>query len=180
MRCSSCEPQLDAYVEAMLDPARAHALAAHLQSCARCEEIHRRLRAVDGLLLTARVADLRDDFTARVMAEVRCLPSPLPANKPLLPLAAFYLVAAWIAAIAAAIVTHPRLPIGTGAIAGAGGIVRAVEQGMQAVWPIAPVALPVVVAVLAVDALLFAAVVFFYRRIRPRLNAYLAAPVEVS
>ncbi len=57
---------------------------------------------------------------------------------------------------------------------------RAVAQGSHAIWPIAPFALPAVVSVLVVDVLLFAAVFVFYRRVRPRLRAYLAAPVEAA
>jgi hypothetical protein len=51
-------------------------------------------------------------------------------------------------------------------------------QATRALWPIAPMALSAVVGVLAIDALLFAGVVIFYRRVRPRLTAYLTATVE--
>ncbi|MBV8280867.1 MAG: zf-HC2 domain-containing protein, partial [Candidatus Eremiobacteraeota bacterium] len=52
MRCSSCESLLDAFVDAALEPGRAAAVAAHLESCRSCETLHRRLRVVDGLLMT--------------------------------------------------------------------------------------------------------------------------------
>ena len=179
MRCSWCEPLLDAYVDGSLDAARGGAVSAHLSACAACDATHRRLRVVDGLLMTARASELRADFTEHVMSAVRLLPAPAPLRKPLLPLAAFYLVAAWIVAGAALVFLRPSLHLGgiADAVASAG---RAVAQGSHALWPIAPFALPAVVSVLVVDVLLFAAVFVFYRRVRPRLNAYLATPVEAA
>jgi anti-sigma factor RsiW len=181
MRCSSCESWLDSYVEATLEPLRAGAVAAHLQSCAACEALHRRLRVVDALLMTAHAAELDGDFTIRVMTEIRTLPAPQPQRRPLLPLAAFYLVAAWIAAAAAFVLVRPGTPLRVCAVARAtGGLLAALQQGVHALWPIAPVALPVVVSVLTIDVLLFAAVVVFYRRVRPRLRAYLTVPAEAQ
>lgn len=179
MRCSWCEPLLDAYVDGALDPARTGAVTSHLRACPACDAMHRRLRVVDGLLMTARVPDLRADFTEHVMAAVRLLPAPAPQRKPLLPLAAFYLVAAWIVTGAVLIFLRPRMPLGAVAST-VEGAVRAVAQGSHAFWPIAPFALPAIVSVLIVDVLLFAAVAIFYRRVRPRLTAYLAAPVEAA
>ncbi len=179
MRCSWCEPLLDAYVEGTLDAAQTGAMAAHLRECKACDAAHRRLRVVDALLMTARAPELRKDFTEHVMTAVRLLPAPAPLRKPLLPLAAFYLVAAWIVTGATLVFLRPNLPLG--AVAGAlQSAARAVAQGSHAIWPIAPFALPAVVSVLVVDVLLFAAVFVFYRRVRPRLRAYLAAPVEAA
>lgn len=179
MRCSWCEPLLDAYVDGALDPARSGAVAAHLRSCPACDAAHRRLRVVDALLVTARTPELRVDFTEQVMTAVRLLPAPAQPRKPLLPLAAFYLVAAWIAMGAAMAFLRPHVPLGAvaGALQNAG---RALAQSSHALWPIAPFALPAIASVLVVDVLLFAAVVVFYRRVRPRLTAYLAAPMEAA
>jgi anti-sigma factor RsiW len=179
VRCSSCESLLDGFVEATLEPVHANAVAAHLRDCTACGELHRRLRIVDALLMTVRAPDLQEDFTAHVMARVRTLPAPQPLQKPFLPLAAFYLVAAWIATVAALALVRPGAPMSATAFAHlTGGLLQALGQGMHALWPIAPVALSVVVSVLAIDALLFAAVVVFYRSVRPRLTAYLATPAE--
>lgn len=135
---------------------------------------------VDALLVTARRPALDLNFTARLMAEVRDLPAPPPLHKPLLPLAAFYLVAAWIAALAV-LFLRLRLPIETGAIAGAAsGAAHAIAQGAHALSPLAPVAIPAVVGVLVLDALLVGGLVVFYRRVRPRLTAYLRVPVEAA
>lgn len=179
MRCSWCEPLLDPYVDGVLDRARAGAVAAHLRACPACDAVHRRLRVVDGLLMTVRSATLRTDFTERVMTAVRLLPAPSPLRKPLLPLAAFYLVAAWIVAGAALAFARPHVALGgfAAVIASAG---HAIAQGSHALSPIAPFALPAVISVLVVDALLFAAVAVFYRRVRPRLTAYLTASAEAA
>lgn len=179
MRCSSCEPLLDQYVETTLEPARAGAVAAHLRSCAACEDLHRRLRIVDGLLATVRIPDLERDFTADLMARVRELPAPALPRRPLLPLAAFYLVAAWIVVGTALAVFWPGAPAGARAL---GRVVAdslaTLGQSTHALWPVAPLALSVVVSVLSIDVLLFAALIVFYRSVRPRLTAYLAATVE--
>ncbi len=58
MRCSWCEPLLDAYVEGTLDAAQTGAMAAHLRTCTACDAAHRRLRVVDALLMTARAPEL--------------------------------------------------------------------------------------------------------------------------
>lgn len=175
MRCSSSEPLLDRYVEASLEPARASALAAHLRACAACEELHRRVRTVDALLATARNAELPPDFTFDLMGRVRTMDAPALPKRPLLPLAAFYLVAAWIVAGAILWAAWPGTPYHPPAIAtSVNGALTALAQGTRVLWPVEPIALSVVVSVLSIDVLLFAAVVAFYRRVRPRLTAYLA------
>jgi anti-sigma factor RsiW len=172
---------LDGFVEATLETQRAREVALHLHECSACEELHRRLRVVDALLMTARTPDLQGDFTSRVMFAVRVLPAPQPLRKPFLPLAAFYLVAAWIVTAAALALLRPGAPMSAGAFARlAGNVVQALGQGTHALWPVAPVAFSVVLSVLTVDALLFGAVFVFYRRVRPRLTAYLTATAEAS
>ena len=179
MRCSSCESLLDAFIDGGLEPVVSRALAAHLRTCTACEDLHQRLRVVDGLLVTATTPKLRADFTARVMCSVQTLPTPEPLRKPFLPLAAFYLVAAWMVAAAIFAFARPGTPIGANAFAHfASNVLEPLAQAGRAFWPIAPMALPAIVSVLAIDALLFACVVVFYRRIRPRLTAYLSANVE--
>lgn len=176
MRCSWCETQLNDYVEKALEPARAAAVAAHLGDCPACEGLHRRLRDVDGLLATARAPGLQPDFTFNVMVAIRTLPAPAAPRRPLLPLAAFYLVAAWIAAAAGLAFLWPGAPAAVGGLGRqAGGTLAALGQSTHALWPVAPLALSVVVGILSIDVLLFAALIVFYRTVRPRLAAYLAA-----
>src|SRR5581483_9747252 len=94
------------------DPARAAAIAAHVRSCPACDAAHRRLRVVDALLMTVRSPELRPDFTDHVMAAGRLMPAPAPLHNPVLPLAAFYLVTAWIVTGAAMAFLRPQFPLG--------------------------------------------------------------------
>lgn len=179
MRCSSCEALLDWYVEGDLSPARTAAVAAHLQSCTACERLHRRLRVVDGLLATVRPVALDGDFTFDVMARVRELPLPALPKRSWLPLAAFYLIAAWIVVAAAMVPAWGTAPMHAAPLLhGFGETMSVLARGARALIPAEPLALAFVLALLAVDALLFAAVVVFYRRVRPRLTAYLTAEVR--
>lgn len=176
MRCSWYEALLDEYVGAGLEPARSASVALHLRDCAACEELHRRLRIVDALLATARAPAVHADFTYDVMQQVRSMPPPALPKRHWLPLAAFYLVAAWIVAGAVYAFALPGALPHTPAFAhGLTSSLAALAHGTRALVPIEPVALSVVLSVLAVDALLFVALAAFYRRVRPRLTAYLAA-----
>lgn len=176
MRCSWCEALLDQFVDGGLEPARAASVALHLRDCPACEALHQRLRIVDALLTTAHAPALDTGFTFDVMQRVRAMPSPALPKRHWLPLAAFYLVAAWILAGAAYALALPGAFPQTHALArGLAGSLAALAHGTRALVPVEPVALSVVLTVLAVDALLFVAVVAFYRRVRPRLHAYLAA-----
>ncbi len=179
MRCSSCETLLDRFVEASLETGRAGAVAAHLRDCTACEDLHRRLRVVDGLLTTVHGPDLQTDFTFNVMTQVRAMPEPASPRRPLLPLAAFYLVAAWIFVGAALAFVWPGAPAGVRMLGRlAGDTMAALGQTTHALAPVTPLALSVVVSVLSIDVLLFAALIVFYRTVRPRLTAYLAVTAE--
>lgn len=176
MRCFSCEALLDRYVGADLERVLTAAVALHLRDCAPCEALHRRLRIVDALLATARTPVLDADFTRDVMLRVRTMAPPSLPRRHWLPLAAFYLVAAWIVAGAVYALALPGAFPQTHALAQTfTGSLAALAHGTRALVPVEPVALSIVLAVLAIDALLFAAVVAFYKRVRPRLTAYLAA-----
>lgn len=176
MRCFWCEALLDQYVGADLEGARTAAVALHLHECIACEALHRHLRIVDALLATARTPALNADFTRDVMLQVRTMAPPASPRRQWLPLAAFYLVAAWIVAGAIYALAQPGAFPQTHALAqNAAGALAALAHGTRALVPVEPIALSVVLTVLAIDALLFAAVVAFYRRVRPRLTAYLAS-----
>ncbi|HTX58117.1 MAG TPA: zf-HC2 domain-containing protein [Verrucomicrobiae bacterium] len=180
MRCSSCEILLDRYVEGTLSPARMLAVRAHLERCPACQALHRELRVVDGLLATMRPVQLAPNFTFAVMAEARALPAPLRRNGAIWPAVAIYLTLVWAAAALAALAGAGssfgrQLGAGWHSL---GGILGALAGAAHAIGPIAPIAAGVVVAVLAADALLVAAVVLFYRLVRPQLAARLAASRE--
>ena len=123
---------LASFVEAALEPARASGVAAHLRECGTCETLHRRLRIVDALLMTARPPDLCEDFTADVMLRVRTLAPPQLPRRPFLPLAAFYLVAAWIAAAAIFVLVRPGTPVEANAFARLAGSVLAGDRAGNA------------------------------------------------
>jgi anti-sigma factor RsiW len=181
VRCSSCEPLLDEYVDATLSNKQMHAIAAHLHECEACEAMHRRLRIVDGLLHTRAMIDVPSDFTDGVMAQIRALPVPHAPRRSLGRLALYYLVAAW-AALGLTFAFYngaaSRFAHVLGSIADAGW--QALVHGVHALGPVAPVAVPVGVGVLFVDALLIAATVVFYRVVRPRLAAQSDSEPEVT
>ena len=180
MRCSWCETVLDEYVEATLPPRRMLAVARHLQSCPGCEALHRRLRIVDGLLHTRKMLDVEPDFSQAVMARIQTMPVPHPHRRAIWIVALFYLICAWAAAIAVALV-WPHAHFAPGALASAGSsALQAISHGLHAMSPVAPIAFSIVVSVLAIDALLLGAIYVFYRTIRPRLHDHLASSESVS
>jgi anti-sigma factor RsiW len=179
MRCSSCESLLDQYVDATLPPRQMHAVAAHIRTCPSCAALHDRLRVVDGLLHTHRMLDLAPGVTGAVMARVRAMPAPRAPRQSIWIAAAFYLICAWGVVFASFVFLR------TGARSASAFLARLAQGGGQAVThaahavvPILPVAVSVMVSVLAVDVLLLAAVIVFYRTVRPRLTAHLASAGE--
>jgi len=180
MRCSWCEVRLDEYLEGGLAPRARAALRAHLEACAQCRQLLERARIVDGLLHTNRPAPIPADFTAAVMVRVRAMPAPAPMHRTLWHLAAAYLVGAW-AVVAAALlfVRFGWSSAQTARIAAAaGGAAQALTHGLHSLWPAAPIAASLGVTVLSIDVMLLAAIVVFYRMVRPRLAAVLAPAGE--
>ncbi len=176
MACSSCESLLDRYVDGDLDPRQTAWVVRHLDGCASCERLHRRLRTVDALLETIGPVELAPDFTFDVMGRIRELPAPAIAVRPWWILLATYLLAGW-AVLGAAI-----LELRSGAAAGTAGAMHAVQNALGAVGSVAhslstvtPFAVSAVVLMLAIDVLLFAIVAVYYRRLVPRLAAHLAS-----
>lgn len=164
MRCSSCEPLLDRYVEGTLTPREMTRVQVHLRTCARCDALLGDLRVVDALLATTRPAELAPNFTFAVMAEVRT--ARIEERRRLSPWAvlAFYVIGAWIACygLYAAFGLHvPRIDVGTQALAA----LSAVARGFS---PATPLVLGSVVGVLLLDALLIAGAVAIYRAMRAR------------
>jgi anti-sigma factor RsiW len=174
VRCSSCEPLLDEYVDATLPPAQMQRVRAHLSSCAECSALHRELRIVDGLLLTRRNADIAPDFSQTLMARVRSLPAPPRMRSLVLPLAGLYVVAAWIAVVTAIALLYREAPQAFFSAAGnAQHAFTAVAHGVQTLVP-APYALSFIAVTLTVDIVLLAALIYVYRTLRPRLAEHLA------
>jgi anti-sigma factor RsiW len=97
MRCSSCEPFLDEYVEGLTPPALRAAIDEHIAECRNCRELLEELRVIDALLLQPRRIDPAPNFTFAVMAEVRSQPLPQRPASPGLAIFGAYLAFAWVA-----------------------------------------------------------------------------------
>ncbi len=181
MHCSSCEPQLDRYVEGTLPPGRMRSIAAHLSGCARCEALHRELRVVDALLATAAPIEPAPNFTFAVMAATRTMHPPHRARAQIWALLGGYVAGTWVALWLAAVALGLRFSPAPQARAVALPAQHAFTTILAAVQPVAPflpwIALSIL-AILIVDLTLFAGILHFYRNLRPRLAAHLAGSSE--
>jgi len=171
VRCSWCEPRLAAYVDGSLSPRKRAAVAAHLRVCDACHDLYQQLRSVDALLETGRAGELPASFTSDVMGRLQAFPAPVRRGPPLLRVAALYLSCAWIAG--ALLLWGLRDAAPAASLAPFVAAVAAVERSARTLWPIAPLAASFGVVLLAVDALLLAGVLIFYRAVRPRVVATL-------
>ncbi len=178
MRCSSCETDLDRYIEGTLAPRRMAAISAHLRTCDTCNALLDELRVVDALLATTDCTELAPNFTFAVMAEVRTMPRPQSRSLSVWAILSFYLLVAWIAATAVAVASHGNVPLLGTAVAqtqaAAGDAFAALAGAAHGVGPAAPLAIGIVIAILTLDLVLAATLVVFYRTVRPRLAARLA------
>jgi anti-sigma factor RsiW len=181
MRCSSCEPLLDQYLERVLSPRAMLRVAKHLHSCKACHALLNELRSVDGLLLGAKQPELPPNFTFALMAEVRSQPSTRRRRIPAWAMLAAYLICAWFAAAAAIAIYRGRWPNLATGFASLQNLSawRATASVVHAFAPATPVVAITVAVVLALDVALLVAVFAFYRSVRPRLAAAVAvAPVD--
>jgi hypothetical protein len=175
VRCSWCEPVLDAYLEATLSQRKMRGVARHLRRCESCTALLAELRVVDALLATAQWrAEVPSDFTLAVVAATNATPQHArPRAAPWLPLA-LYLVVAW--GLAAVVQLQGRFASGFFAVldARARDAAAALGAALHVFAPVTPFAAAAVTAVLAIDLLLLAALIFGYRRVRPLLAFHLA------
>jgi anti-sigma factor RsiW len=181
MRCSSCEPLLDQYLDRALSPRVMLRVAKHVHTCKACHALLRELRSVDGLLLGAKQPELPPNFTFAVMAEVRGMPAVRPRRIPAWAALSSYLVCAWVAVVAVIAVRGGRLPEIASALGTLQhlGVWRALGNAIHAIAPATPLVAAGVAGVLLLDAALFIALFIFYRSVRPRLAEHLAT-VEIS
>ncbi|MGB6985182.1 MAG: zf-HC2 domain-containing protein [Candidatus Aquilonibacter sp.] len=174
MRCSSCEPLLDRYVEGTLVPRDMARVSGHLRTCPRCESLLTELRVVDALLATTAPVELAPNFTFAVMAEART--TPMRAHRPLSLWAVltFYVVGAWIALSALYAALGGRVPYlaASRALAHAAaqnlGTLSATARGFS---PATPFVLGGAIGILLLDALLLFGALFLYRAAHLRLAA---------
>ncbi len=176
MRCSSCEPLLDSYLEATLRPAQSRQVAAHLQECGGCDALLSELRVIDALLHTASPPARFDaGFTAGVLEAAQAAFAPAVRRRNALwPSLLAYLGVAWIVAAFVFIRRHDLgLPLAGLWQMQAHGF-AAFAAVVRTVAPATPLAAAAVTAVLIVDFLLLCAMFYGYRHLRPRLAVYLA------
>jgi anti-sigma factor RsiW len=174
MRCSSCEPLLDAYLEGSLGHMHSRRISAHLRDCAACAALFSELRVVDALLTTARAPGVAVDFTAAIVSATKAAPPASPRRRPLGLALVLYLGVAWTFVLLLALRSHEVAGFVWASVASGARDLAAVGAAVHALAPVTPVAAATVTCVLLVDAVLLAALFYGYRRIRPILSLYLS------
>lgn len=172
MRCSSCEPLLDSYLETSLRPFEIRAVIAHLEGCNDCTALLDELRVVDALLATTRPPGVAADFTAAVVSATRATPTHCAPRMPLGIALLLYLGAAWALAFVVALRSNDAAALLGSALAEATRDLAALGAAVRALAPGTPLAAAAVTAVLSIDVLLIAALYYGYRRVRPMLSLY--------
>ncbi len=173
MRCSSCEPLLDAYLERSLTRQRGAEVAGHLSGCRACAALLHELRVIDALLETVRPpGGVAPDFTASVVTAARVAPPRSRRRVPVGGALLAYLAIAWglvfvgirsnaLAGLAAALALSQQHGL------------AAIAAGMRALAPATPLAAALMTGVLLLDVLLLVAFAYGYRRVRPLMTLYL-------
>lgn len=185
MRCSSCEPLLDRYIEATLSTREMIAVSEHLRSCDSCRALLDELRVVDGLLFTTTVPDLPVNFTFAVMAEVNSMPAPRARQHPVWSFLVLYSAAAWVAVVLGMALTgtSPQTLFAAiwSALSRVGTTAGAVAAGAShGLVHTTPTLAAFGLGVLVLDAAVAGAIAVIYLVIRPRLAARLASVSEAS
>lgn len=169
MRCSSCEPLLDRYIEGTLTPREMSRVRAHLAACPNCDSLLAELRVVDALLATTRPVELAPNFTFAVMAEARTTPVHAARRFPLWAALGGYVGIAWVVATACWIAFGANL----GAVRAALGSAFAQMQAtlgivVHSFGSSTPLLVGGGVTILALDALVAAGALYLYRAARAR------------
>jgi anti-sigma factor RsiW len=183
VRCSSCEPLLDRYLEGTLPVPKMIAITAHLRECASCRDLLAELKAVDGLLATTTACDLPENFTFAVMAEARTMPAPRARAHPIWSFLVLYPAAAWVAAVAAMVLTgtSPRTVLAaiSSGLSRAGAISGTFSFSLShSLSHVTPMLAAFGAGVLVIDVAFAAAFALLYFVVRPRVAARLASARE--
>lgn len=173
MRCSSCEPKLDAYLEKTLRPRDARAVGAHLRACPNCDALLQELRVVDALLTTARPPTVAAGFTASVVSATHATYPRMPRRVPVAGALLLYLGVAWSLVALVALRPHDAARLAQTFFALAGRDLAALDAAVRALAPATPVAAAAVTGVLLLDLLLLCALFYGYRRMRPIIAVHL-------
>ena len=172
MRCSSCEPLLDPFLEGTLSRAESAAVGAHVGQCAECAELLHELRVVDALLTTARTHQVDAGFTESVVSAAAAAPPHVPRRLPFGLAILLYVGFAWVA-LAVALRVWPARFAPAAALRVLERDAGALAAALHAVAPATPIAAAVVTIVLLVDILLLGAVLYAHRRMRPLITPVL-------
>ncbi|MBV8530968.1 MAG: zf-HC2 domain-containing protein [Candidatus Eremiobacteraeota bacterium] len=168
MRCFSCEPLLDAFLEGTLRRSQAREVAAHVRECVGCDELLQELRVVDALLTTARpTGGVTPGFTAGVVSATRATQTRLPRRPPLPLLLLLYLVVAWSLAALAMLRSNELLRTVAVFIAMEERNAAALGAALRALAPATPLVAAAVTVVLLIDLFLLCALFYGYQRLRP-------------
>jgi anti-sigma factor RsiW len=170
----SCELLLDRYVEGTLNRRQMAEVTAHLQHCRACESLLEELKVVDGLLFTTRVPELPPNFTFAVMADAKTVPIAKAPPSRVLSFLMLYVTAAWAMVVVwmAATGTDPRA-VASAFATQAGHVFGATSSVFASGYSVShsPMLVGLGVTVLALDAAVAGAAVFFFLFVRPRLAA---------
>jgi anti-sigma factor RsiW len=175
MRCSSCEPLLDAYLESALRPRQRAEVAQHVRSCSSCTGLLHELRVIDALLITASpAARVGADFTPSIVAAARETSPHRVRRLPFwIPLIA-YLAMAWTLLAFAMVRSNGAASFAISIFASLERSASALTAAVRAIAPATPFAAASVTVVLLLDLLLLVALFYGYRRLRPVIALYLA------
>lgn len=183
VRCSSCEPLLDRYIEGTLTPRQMIDIGKHVNACADCRALLDELKVVDGLLFTTEVPHLPENFTFAVMAEVGAMPAPPARAHPIWSFLALYSAAAWVAAVAGMALSgiSPKtvFTVIASELGKAGSLLGGVAAGVShSLSHTVPALAAFGFGVLIIDIAIAGAFALLYFVVRPRVIARLASAPE--
>jgi anti-sigma factor RsiW len=174
MRCSSCEPLLDAYLETSLGQRQGAQVAAHLRSCVGCSALLAELRVIDALLATASSpGSVASNFTASVVSATRGATPRSHRRIPLWPPLVAYLATAWALFAFAAFRGYALRGLISDFAASEQRSLAALGAALRALAPATPLAAAAVTGVLLIDLLLLCAIFYGYHRLQPAIALYL-------
>jgi anti-sigma factor RsiW len=169
VRCSSCEPLLDRYLEGTLAPREMAFVRAHLTDCEHCTALLGELRVVDALLATTPAVELAPNFTFAVMAEARTATMHAPRRFPLWAVLGGYVAIAWVVAMICYFGFGSDFAGIRSAIVSLGAQVQtALSVFTHSLGSSTPLLVGSVITILAIDALLAAGALYLYRSARLR------------
>jgi anti-sigma factor RsiW len=170
MRCFSCEPLLDAYLEGALSRRQSFAVSAHLRTCHDCASLLQELRVVDALLTTARPPGVAADFTAAIVSATAVAPHRFQRRRSRIGLALLlYVALAWALAAFAVLRWNAFAGLPQSIAALVRPDLAALDAAARALAPATPVAAAVVTGILLLDVLLLTTLLYGFRRARPLL-----------